>query len=176
VGIVQAHNTSRGRVVAWSRELSQAVEFLCVFVFAGNDLAHTRYMPMLQCTVMEVKVVEGLGTTVDVMLVNGELNTGDTVVMCGLNGPIETTIRALLTPKKMEDMRVTNELVVVLAACLFCHCLSVFDVLFCANIRCFVCLAIVQVRQAPARSRRYWCQAGCGRHRARGCRNRPASV
>jgi translation initiation factor 5B len=66
-------------------------------------------MPMLQCTVMEVKVVEGLGTTVDVMLVNGELNAGDTVIMCGLNGPIQTTIRALLTPKKMQDMRVKNE-------------------------------------------------------------------
>lgn len=64
---------------------------------------------MLQCTVMEVKVIEGLGTTVDVMLVNGTLRVGDSVIMCGLNGPIQTTIRALLTPKKMRDMRVKNE-------------------------------------------------------------------
>jgi translation initiation factor 5B len=66
-------------------------------------------MPMLQCTVMEVRVVEGLGTTVDVMLVNGKLSVGDTAIFCGLNGPVQTTIRAILTPKKMRDMRVKNE-------------------------------------------------------------------
>jgi len=29
--------------------------------------------------------------------------------VAGLNGPIQTTIRALLTPKLMRDMRVKNE-------------------------------------------------------------------
>jgi len=38
---------------------------------------------MLQCTVLEVKVIEGLGTTVDVMLVNGQLTVGDTIILCG---------------------------------------------------------------------------------------------
>ena len=41
-----------------------------------------------ECTVLEVKVIEGLGTTIDVVLVNGILKVGDTIVLSGLNGPI----------------------------------------------------------------------------------------
>ena len=37
-----------------------------------------------QCTVLEVKVIEGLGTTIDVVLVNGVLHEGDQIVVCGL--------------------------------------------------------------------------------------------
>ena len=62
-----------------------------------------------ECTVLEVKVIEGLGTTIDVVLVNGILKVGDTIVISGLNGPIQTNIRALLTPYPMKEMRVKGE-------------------------------------------------------------------
>mmetsp|Transcript_553 Transcript_553/g.735 ORF Transcript_553/g.735 Transcript_553/m.735 type:complete len:1277 (-) Transcript_553:100-3930(-) len=65
----------------------------------------------LQCTILEVKKVEGLGTTIDVVLVNGILKEGDTIVVCGLSGPIVTTIRALLTPPPMKEIRVKTEYV-----------------------------------------------------------------
>lgn len=58
---------------------------------------------------LEVKVIEGLGTTIDVVLLNGILKIQDTVVLQGFTGPIVTQIRALLTPAPMKEMRVKNE-------------------------------------------------------------------
>jgi len=60
---------------------------------------------------LEVKVIEGLGTTIDVVLVNGLLKVGDTIVISGLNGPIVTNIRALLTPQPMKELRVKGDYV-----------------------------------------------------------------
>lgn len=62
-----------------------------------------------ECTVLEVKVIEGLGTTIDVVLVNGLLKVGDTIVLQGFNGAIVTQVRALLTPQPMKEMRVKAE-------------------------------------------------------------------
>lgn len=62
-----------------------------------------------ECTVLEVKVIEGLGTTIDVVLVNGVLKVQDTIVLQGFNGAIVTQVRALLTPHPMKEMRVKAE-------------------------------------------------------------------
>lgn len=64
------------------------------------------YRSEIQATVLEVKVVEGHGTTIDIILINGELSVGDQIVVCGLNGPIVANIRALLTPQPMKEIRV----------------------------------------------------------------------
>jgi len=78
------------------------------------DLTQTRmteklmYLSELECTVLEVKVIEGLGTTIDVVLSNGVLQEGDRIVVCGLNGPIVTNVRALLTPQPMRELRVKS--------------------------------------------------------------------
>jgi translation initiation factor 5B len=48
--------------------------FLQERITFGNDL---------QATVLEVKPLEGLGTTIDVILVNGTLHRGDRMVLCG---------------------------------------------------------------------------------------------
>ncbi|XP_026687413.1 eukaryotic translation initiation factor 5B, partial [Diaphorina citri] len=62
----------------------------------------------LQATVLEVKAIPGLGTTIDTILVNGTLYEGDTVVLAGTDGPIVTQIRSLLMPQPMQELRVKN--------------------------------------------------------------------
>ena len=54
----------------------------------------------------QVKALPGLGMTVDVILVNGALHEGETVVLAGTDGAIVTQIRGLLMPHPMREMRV----------------------------------------------------------------------
>jgi len=64
------------------------------------------WCPEVQCTVLEVKVIEGLGATADVILANGTLKRGDRIVMCGFSGPVVTRVRELLTPRPLREIRV----------------------------------------------------------------------
>ncbi|ABN69930.1 translation initiation factor eaIF-5B [Staphylothermus marinus F1] len=55
--------------------------------------------------VLEVKEEPGLGTTIDVIIYDGVIRRGDTIVVGGKDKPIVTKVRALLMPRPLQDMR-----------------------------------------------------------------------
>ncbi|KAJ0939876.1 putative protein-synthesizing GTPase [Helianthus annuus] len=102
-------NKERGKlIVSYPLVPSGIPEMLLLLVqWAQKTMVEKlTYSNEIQCTVLEVKVIEGLGTTIDVVLVNGVLHEGDEIVVCGFQGPIHTTIRSLLTPHPMKELRV----------------------------------------------------------------------
>jgi translation initiation factor 5B len=60
-------------------------------------------------TVLEVKEDKGLGTTLDVILYAGAIRSGDRILLGTPEGPHETTIRALLKPAALDEMRDARE-------------------------------------------------------------------
>lgn len=54
-----------------------------------------------------MKTVVGLGPTIDIILINGRLSIGDSVLVATQEGPLVTQIRSLLIPGANEELRVT---------------------------------------------------------------------
>ncbi|KAI3826329.1 hypothetical protein L1987_00376 [Smallanthus sonchifolius] len=50
------------------------------------------YSSEVQCKVLEVKVIKGCGTTIDVVLYNGLLHVGDEIVVCGFKASVNTRL------------------------------------------------------------------------------------
>ena len=54
-------------------------------------------------------MLEGYGTTIDILLVDGRIKKDDQIVLLGFDGPIVTKVKAILTPHPMKQMRVKDE-------------------------------------------------------------------
>ncbi len=60
-------------------------------------------------TVLEVGELKGFGTTLDVIVSDGTIRTDDILVVGGSDGVITTTIKALLEPEPLTEMRAEKE-------------------------------------------------------------------
>jgi translation initiation factor 5B len=60
-------------------------------------------------TVLEVKEEVGLGVTVNAIIYDGVLRKGDLIVLGGKEKPIVTTVRAILMPKPLDEIRDPRE-------------------------------------------------------------------
>ncbi len=58
-----------------------------------------------KATVLEVKEEKGFGPTLDVILYDGKLRKGQTIVVGTKKQPLATPIRALLKPKALDEIR-----------------------------------------------------------------------
>jgi translation initiation factor 5B len=56
-------------------------------------------------TILEVKEEKGLGKTIDVIIYNGKVRTGDTIVIGTLGEPVVTKVKAMFEPQEMAEMR-----------------------------------------------------------------------
>ena len=56
-------------------------------------------------TILEVKEELGLGTTIDVIVYEGKIKRGDTIVLAGRGDIIVTKVRSLLKPKPLDEIR-----------------------------------------------------------------------
>jgi translation initiation factor 5B len=56
-------------------------------------------------TVLEVTEERGFGTTIDIVLYDGTIRADDRIVVGGETGPIVTTVRALLQPQPLAEIR-----------------------------------------------------------------------
>lgn len=59
-------------------------------------------------SVLEVKEVRGLGTTIDVILYDGVVRKGDTLIIGGKE-PIVTKVKSLLKPRELQELRVEKQ-------------------------------------------------------------------
>jgi len=58
--------------------------------------------------VLEVKEISGLGTCIDVIIYDGIIAKGDTIVVGGIPEPVVTHVRSLLMPRPLEEIRVSS--------------------------------------------------------------------
>jgi len=68
----------------------------CAICSFSLPLSQFDFLNIFQCTVLEVKVIEGLGTTIDVVLVNGVLHEGDQIVVCGMQVYAQSSVSKFL--------------------------------------------------------------------------------
>lgn len=52
---------------------------------------------IFKCKILEVKKIEGLGTTLDLILISGTLKRGDEIIFSGFNGHQISNVNKILT-------------------------------------------------------------------------------
>ncbi|KAA6353160.1 MAG: putative Eukaryotic translation initiation factor 5B, partial [Streblomastix strix] len=100
-------------IIPTSAHTGEGLPDLLAYLFRASqqqsDLAQElKPKPIIEATVLEVKTLLGLGTTIDVMLVNGVLCEGDQIIVNGTEGPITTQIRSVMTPLPLREIRVSS--------------------------------------------------------------------
>lgn len=101
--------TKRVAIVPVSAKTGEGIiELLAVLVglsqqYLTDELLTTK--GAAKGSILEVKEEVGLGTTIDTIIHDGIMRAGDRIVVGGREEPIVTSIRALLMPKPLDEIR-----------------------------------------------------------------------
>ncbi len=64
-----------------------------------------------RCVILEVRKLDGVGYTIDVILINGRLKVGDTIMFLTFQGVKTTQIKRIYSPPEGKEIRVKSDLV-----------------------------------------------------------------
>jgi len=103
--------TKHVAVVPCSGKTGEGVaELLMILAGLAQQFLKDRLQLSERCrgTVLEVKELRGLGTTIDVILYDGIIRKGDYLIIGGRQ-PIVTKVKALLRPRPLRELRVEKQ-------------------------------------------------------------------
>ena len=63
-----------------------------------------------RCVILEVRKLDGVGYTIDVILINGRLKVGDTIMFLTFQGVKTTQIKRIYSPPEGKEIRVKSDL------------------------------------------------------------------
>ncbi|MCK5659809.1 MAG: translation initiation factor IF-2 [Methanosarcinales archaeon] len=72
--------------------------------FLEKNLHYSTTVPGAS-TIIEIKDTKGYGVTADIILYDGQIKVGDTIVVGSMGEPIVTKVKALLKPKPLTEIR-----------------------------------------------------------------------
>jgi translation initiation factor 5B len=67
------------------------------------------YLDETKCILMGTTKVEGFGTTLDIILINGKLSVGDCVNLCTESGIVQSQIKSILTIEPNKELRIKTD-------------------------------------------------------------------
>ena len=62
-----------------------------------------------KASVMECNKIEGLGATIDIILVTGKLKIGDKICVLGFDGPSIVTVKGLYVPEELKELKLQDQ-------------------------------------------------------------------
>ncbi len=66
-----------------------------------------------KASVLECNKIEGMGATIDIILVSGTLKIGDNICVLGFEGPIITTIKGLYIPQELKELKLMDQYIML---------------------------------------------------------------
>ena len=71
-------------------------------LFLGDKLKKKR---KFKASILECNKIEGLGATIDIILVNGKLKIDDKICCLSFKGPITTKVKGLYIPEELKELK-----------------------------------------------------------------------